>query len=260
MPIDVNEFHHTSQGKLAFRRSEGESGKTVLVWLSGLRSDMLGGKASMLHAAALAENRPFLRFDYRGHGLSDCKFEDTVLSDWREDALTVIDELTDGPVILVGSSMGGCVSLLSAIARPERVKGLMLVAPAPDFLTKLMWNSFPPEVKKEIQETGSWMRTGDFDAPYPITRNLIEDGRNWEIMDDPIKLDIPVRILQGQLDDAVPWEHAQKLVELITHEDVQFTLLKDGDHRLSRPQDLMTLKRLTLALADQVDRDIAVSA
>lgn len=253
MPIDVTEYLDTPNGKLAYRRSEGDADRATLVWLSGLRSDMLGGKASLLHASALAEGRAFLRFDYRGHGQSDVAFKDTVLSDWREDALFMIDEATTGPLVLIGSSMGGCVALLSALARPERVKGLMLIAPAPDFTEKLLWAQMPPEAQKEIMQTGFWMRPSEYEDPYPITKALIEDGRKWLIMDGPVALDVPVRIAQGARDDAVPWDYAQKLVERITGDDLQFTLIKDGDHRLSRPQDLALLRRMTQALAADVD-------
>lgn len=253
MPIDVTEYLDTPNGKLAYRRSEGDADRATLVWLSGLRSDMLGGKASLLHASALAEGRAFLRFDYRGHGQSDVAFKDTVLSDWREDALFMIDEATTGPLVLIGSSMGGCVALLSALARPERVKGLMLIAPAPDFTEKLLWAQMPPEAQKEIMQTGFWMRPSEYEDPYPITKALIEDGRKWLIMDGPVALDVPVRIAQGARDDAVPWDYAQELVERITGDDLQFTLIKDGDHRLSRPQDLALLRRMTQALAADVD-------
>ena len=256
MPIDATEFLETPHGRLAYRQTPGRSGKTTMVWLSGLRSDMMGGKASLLHAAALAEDRPYLRFDYRGHGESDVEFKDTVVSDWREDALRMIDERTEGPLLLIGSSMGGCVALLSALARPERVRGLMLIAPAPDFTDKLLWPQMPPEAQKEIMETGFWMRPSEYEEPYPITKALIEDGRKWLIMDDAIKLDIPVRIVQGREDDAVPWEYAQSLVDMITSEDVRFTLVKDGDHRLSRPQDLDLLRDTALDLAKTVDSSL----
>ena len=254
MPLDLTEFHETPAGKLAFRQSEGDPLKAGLIWMSGLKSDMLGGKANMLHAAAFAEGRSFLRFDYRGHGESDVDFANTVLSDWRADALRMIDEKTEGPQIVIGSSMGGCVALLSALARPERVKGLVLIAPAPDFTEKLLWPSLPPESQKEILETGFWMRPSEWDEPYPITKALIEDGRQWQIMDAIIPLSIPVRIIQGQLDDAVPWQHALKLVDLIDGDDVAFHLIKDGDHRLSRPQDLEELRQTVDRLANRVDR------
>lgn len=253
MPIDETEYLTTPNGRLACRSTPGDLNKATLVWCGGLRSDMQGGKAVMLHAAALVDNRAYLRFDYRGHGESDIDFADTCVSDWRADALAMIDELTTGPVVLIGSSMGGWVSLLSALARPERVKGLVLVAPAPDFTEKLHWPNLPEDAKRAIESEGVWYEPSPYGEPLPLTRKLFEDGRNWLLMDKPIALDIPVRILQGGQDEPVPWEHALKVAQLIEHPDVQFTLVRDGDHRLSRDPDLALLRRTVFALAEQVD-------
>ncbi len=258
MAIDETDYLETPNGRLAFRFTPGDPRKATLVWCGGLKSDMKGGKATMLHAAALADNRPYLRFDYRGHGESDVDFAQTCVSMWREDTLTVIDHLTTGPVVLIGSSMGGWTSMLASLARPDRVRGLVLIAPAPDFSEKLMWPTLPEEARREIMEKGFWMRPANGDPPYPLTRLLIEDGRKWLITDNPIKLDIPVRILQGKLDVPVPWKHALMVADLIEHQDVQFTLVKDGDHRLSRDADLALIRRTVQSLADQVDS--AVSA
>jgi hypothetical protein len=202
----------------------------------------------------LAAGRSFIRFDYFGHGESDGDFRDGTVSRWRADALAVIDRLTEGPLVLVGSSMGGWMALLATLARRERVKGLVLLAPAPDFTEKLMWARFDDEMKRQVMKEGSWTRPSPYDAEgYPITRTLIEDGRHWQIMDQPIPITAPVAILQGQRDPDVPWTYAQQLVEQIASEAVSFTLIKDGDHRLSRRQDITLMVRTALAMADQAD-------
>ncbi len=254
MSFAKTEFHPTPAGKIAFRRSNGNAKKVGIVWCGGLRSDMMGGKATELHQAAMAHDRAFLRFDYTGHGESDVAFESTTIADWKRDALLAIDELIDGPIILVGSSMGGWVSLMAAMERPERVVGLVLIAPAPDFTEKLMWAGFSQEIREEIETKGFWMRPSEYEDDYPITKALIQAGRELQITDSPIDLNnMPVRIIQGVLDDAVPWEYAQNLVTQITSEDVSFHLVKDGDHRMSRPQDIENIKHTVLTLADQLD-------
>ena len=254
MPIDKTEFLDHGGARIGFRRSRGKAGRAGLVWLGGFHSDMAGEKAGSLHAAAEAAGRSFVRFDYFGHGESGGAFADGTVGRWRGDALAVVDELTDGPLVLAGSSMGGWMALLAALARPERVTGLVLLAPAADFTERLMWAGFDEPIREQIMETGAWTRPSPYDpAGYPITRRLIEEGRDWLIMDRPIGLQIPVAILQGQRDEDVPWTYAQQLVERIAGDAVTFTLVKDGDHRLSRPQDISLMIRTALAMADQVD-------
>ena len=228
--------------RLAYRTSAPTRSPLTYVWLSGFKSDMSGTKVTELEAWATEAGHGFLAFDYSGHGLSDGAFEDGTISAWREDALAAIDAHSTGPVVLVGSSMGGWMALLAALARPARVAGLVLIAPAPDFTEKLMWPEFSAEAQAEIMDQGFTLRPSDYDEPYTITRALIEDGRTWQILDAPIKLNTPVRILQGMQDADVPWKHAERLVESITSEDLVFTLIKDGDHRLSRDQDIARLK------------------
>jgi pimeloyl-ACP methyl ester carboxylesterase len=223
--------------QLAWRRMAGE-GPTV-VWLGGFRSDMAGSKAEALARWAEAKGRDFLRFDYFGHGESSGDFLQGSITRWRADALAVLDELTQGPLVLVGSSMGGWLSLLAAVARPERIHALVLIAPAADFTEALMKPRFTPQVRQALARDGVWMEPSEYDpAGYPITRLLIEDGARWSVMPGPLGITAPVRILQGAADESVPWTHAQELVAAIEGEDVTFTLIKDGDHRLSRPQDL----------------------
>jgi pimeloyl-ACP methyl ester carboxylesterase len=215
---------------------------------------MKGEKATVLHAACAESGRSFVRFDYFGHGESSGAFADGTIGRWRSDALAVIDRLTEGPLVLVGSSMGGWMALLVALARPERVKGLVLLAPAPDFTDKLMWASFDDNQRREIMEEGFWTRPSGYDpAGYPITRDLIVEGREWNVLDGEIAIDVPVRILQGGLDVDVPWTHSLDLADKLRSKDVVWSLMKDGDHRLSRPQDIARMVSSVLGLAGEVD-------
>jgi len=232
--------------RIAWRRLDGH-GPTV-VWLGGFRSDMTGTKAQALADAAAARGRSYLRFDYHAHGASSGRWEEGTIGRWRADALAAIGELTTGPLVLVGSSMGGWIACLAAMARPERVKALALIAPAPDFTETLMRPQLPPEALREIELNGSWIDTGGPEGPYAITRAFLDDGARWSILNAPVPIRAPVRILQGGRDEAVPWEHALKLAQAIKGDDVVFTLIKDGDHRLSRPQDLERLVATVEAL------------
>ncbi len=222
--------------RLAWRKIDGKG--PAIVWLGGFRSDMGGTKAEAIAAAAAERGWPCLRFDYFAHGQSSGRWSEATIGRWREDALAAIDQLTDGPLVLVGSSMGGWIACLVALARPERVKALVLIAPAPDFTEALMRPALHPEALHALGTTGSWMQPSEYDGPYEITRKLLDEGRDWLILGGPVAIETPVRILQGGADPDVPWEHARKLADAIVSEDVVFTLIKDGDHRLSRPQDL----------------------
>lgn len=226
---------------LAWRAVDG-AGPTV-VWLGGFRSDMAGTKAQALADWAQAHGRAYLRFDYLGHGESSGNFQvKGTITRWREDALAVLDNLTDGPLLLVGSSMGGWIASLVAMVRPERVAAMVLIAPAPDFTERLMTPEIPPEGHAALKADGVWMRPSDYGDPYPITRNLLADGARWSILgSEPVPIEAPVRILQGGADPDVPWRHALELAQAIKGEDVVFALIKDGDHRLSRPQDIARL-------------------
>ncbi|HYD45279.1 MAG TPA: alpha/beta hydrolase [Phenylobacterium sp.] len=225
--------------EIAWRRVDGAG--PPLVWLGGFRSDMAGTKAQALADWALAKGRGYVRFDYLGHGESSGAFERGTITRWREDSLAVIDELTAGPLVLVGSSMGGWLACLAAAARPERMAGLVLIAPAPDFTEKLMAPEMSQAARAEMAETGVWRRPSEYGDPYPITRELLEDGARWSILPGPVPVEVPVRILQGGADSDVPWRHALELAQAIKGEDVVFTLVRDGDHRLSRPQDIERL-------------------
>lgn len=240
--------------RLAHLLSPGDRGRAGLVWLGGFHSDMSGEKASALHAAAEKAGRSFLRFDYSGHGASSGVFAHGSIGRWRSDALACIDRLSVGPLLLVGSSMGGWMALMAALARPQRVRGLVLLAPAPDFTERLLWAKMDEDQRRDVTERGAWLRPSDYDPEgYPITRQLIEEGRRWSLMDAEIPLQLPVRILHGGRDADVPWSHSFALAGLLTSDDVVWSFIKDGDHRLSRPQDIARMIDATLALADQVD-------
>ena len=227
----------------------------ALVWFGGFRSDMRATKAEALDGWAVAHGRALVRFDYSGHGRSGGRFEDGTISRWLEESLAVIDAHVDGRAVLVGSSMGAWIALLAALRLDEmsrRPAGLVLLAPAIDFTERLMWNAFPAEARQTLMATGVYHRPSLYgEEPYPITRALIEDGRRHLLLHatSPISLGCPVHILQGMRDPDVPWEHAMRLVERLPADSVQITLVKDGDHRLSRPEDLDRLMRAVEAIS-----------
>ncbi len=236
-------FRDGSEHKIAYQRLSAKPSMTGagLIWCGGLKSDMEGSKATALHAWARDQGRGYIRFDYFGHGQSSGKFRDGTMTRWAQDTVQVIDDLTEGPQILVGSSMGGWSALLAALARPDRIKALVLIAPAPDFTEKLMWAGFSDDIRKTIMDEGIYYEPSDYDEPYEISRDLIIDGRKNLLLDASIKFDGPVRILQGMQDSSVPWQHAQKLVDLLTSNDVEMTLVKNGDHSLSSDRDITRL-------------------
>ena len=227
--------------RLAYRRLPGH-GPTV-VFLGGFHSDMTGTKAEFLASWCAARGQAFLRLDYSGHGASGGRFEDGCIGEWAADAEAVIRHATEGPLVLVGSSMGGWISLLLAQRLRDRVRALVGIAAAPDFTEDLMWAQFPPDVRSTIERDGAWSRPSEYGGAYPITKKLIEDGRRHLVLRASIALDIPVQLLHGQRDPDVPWALSLRLAETIAGNDVRVFLVKDGDHRLSRPQDLATLAR-----------------
>jgi pimeloyl-ACP methyl ester carboxylesterase len=232
--------------ELAWQRLAG-SGPCV-VFLPGFKSDMTGDKATALTALCAAEGRALLLFDYAGHGQSGGRFENGTISAWKSDALAVIDGLTQGPLLLVGSSMGGWIGTHVAMARPERVAGFIGIAPAPDFTEAMMWEAMTFEERATLMEQGVLEQPSEYGAPYPITRALIEDGRTQLVLGGPIPIAAPVRLLHGQVDRDVPWEFSIRLAAQITGTDVQVVLVKDGEHRMSRPQDLDLLRATVLSL------------
>ena len=237
--------------RIAYRTRAGRG--PAVVWLGGFRSDMLATKAAALDGWAVEQGRAFLRFDYSGHGESDGLFEDGTVTRWLEDALAVIHAATEGPCILVGSSMGGWLALLAAgrlAAAGQAPAGVVLIAPAVDFTEALMWASFDEPARRAIEERGVYMRPSDYSPdPVPITRALIEDGRRHLMLNDLVRSHAPVHILQGMRDRDVPWRHAMTLVEHFAGDPVVLTLIKDGDHRLSRPEDIARLVAAVAGIA-----------
>lgn len=212
---------------------------------------MTGGKAVALERWCTATGRQYTRFDYQGHGASSGTFEDGTIGLWRDDALAVLDQVTQGPQVVVGSSMGGWIALLLAVARPDRVAGIVGIAPAVDFTQALLWPRLTDEARRRIEEDGVWFRPSEYDPePYPISRRLIEDGRDHLLMPGPIPFDGPVRLIHGMRDEAVPWEHSLRIADALRTEDVAVTLIKDGEHRLSRDIDLARLCRVLGGLID----------
>jgi pimeloyl-ACP methyl ester carboxylesterase len=220
-----------------------------LFWLGGYKSDMKGTKAEALADWAAQAGRACVRFDYSGHGESEGAFTDGTIGRWLADSLAVFEACCAGPQILIGSSMGGWLALLLTQELKRRARngaasiaGMVLIAPAVDFTEELMWKRFTPEIKRELEETGVWARPSQYSAePYLVTRQLIEEGRKHLLLGGLIETGCPVRILQGVEDPDVPWQHAVELTSRLASDDVVLTLVKDGDHRLSRPEDIERL-------------------
>ena len=234
---------------IAVRVREGKG--PGLVWLGGFKSDMKGTKAEALDRWAAEAGRACLRFDYSGHVESSGDFRDGTIGRWLEESLAVYLAFAKGPQVVIGSSMGGWLALLLA-ARLREMKdsapqqaslaGMVLIAPAVDFTEELMWKQFSPAIRRDIETKGEWIRPSDYDAGgYPITRGLIEEGRKHLMLGHLIEPGCPVHILQGVQDPDVPWRHAEALVTRLSRDDVVLTLIKDGDHRLSRPEDIERL-------------------
>jgi len=234
---------------LAWRRLSGR--EPTVVFLPGFGSDMSGEKATSLATFCSNVGQAMLRFDYSGHGESDGRFEEGTIGQWTDDALAVMDAVSAGPLLLVGSSMGGWIALLAALARPERVAGIVGIAAAPDFTEILMWQSMTFEERDRLMADGVVFAPNRYGPPTPITRALIEDGRKHLLLDRPIPLTCPVRLLHGQNDQDVPWELSLRIAERLESTDVQVILVKDGEHRLSRPADLALLHRTLAPLLGQ---------
>ena len=227
--------------ELAWRLTAGREPTTV--FLPGFRSDKAGSKALEIEAFCARHGLGCLLLDYSGHGESGGRFEDGTIGRWRDDALYLVDTLTKGDLVLAGSSMGGWIALLLALARPERVTGLIGIAAAPDFTEALMWAAMTDGERTILLRDGVLMTPSAYGDPVPVTRALIEEGRDHLLMAGPIDITVPVRLLQGQQDPDVPWQSAVQLAERLATDDVQVTLIKDGDHRLSRPGDLLLLRQ-----------------
>jgi pimeloyl-ACP methyl ester carboxylesterase len=237
------------------REGKGRNPGPGVFWLGGFKSDMKGTKADALDRWAESEGRACIRFDYSGHGESGGEFTDGTIGRWLAESLAVYRKFASTPQVVVGSSMGGWLALLLA-ARLRELKGstpqntsqdtslagMVLIAPAVDFTEELMWKQFPEAIKRDIETKGSWLRPSEYsEAPYPITKRLIEEGRKHLLLGGMIETGCPVHILQGVKDPDVPWRHAEQLVTRFARDDVVLTLIKDGDHRLSRPEDIERL-------------------
>ncbi|MBE9554783.1 MAG: alpha/beta hydrolase [Proteobacteria bacterium] len=240
------------EARIAFNRIGG-IGPEVM-FCGGFRSNMAGTKALALEAHCAAAGRACTRFDYRGHGESDGAFTDGTIGGWLDDSLAVLDQVARGPVVLVGSSMGAWIALLAARSRPDRIKGMVLVAPAVDFTEALIWERLPTADRATLERDGVWLRKSDYvDDPDRITLRLIEEGRNHLLFGQPIPFDGPVRILHGMEDETVPWQFATRTAESLTAADVIVTLVKGGDHRLSDEENLSRL----MGAVDEVAESVA---
>ncbi|MBY6153689.1 alpha/beta hydrolase [Vannielia litorea] len=236
------EYLETSQGRrIAYHRSAG-AGPGV-VFLGGFKSDMQGTKAVHLEDWAKAQGRAFLRFDYSGHGESSGTFTEGAIGDWAEDAAAAITALTDGPQVLVGSSMGGWISLLMTKRLGAKLAGLVTIAAAPDFTEDSMWAGFSEAQKAELAEAGQVALPSDYGEPYIITHRLIEEGRQQLVLRDPLPLPFPVRMLQGTADADVSQDVALRLLAHATGDDIRLTLVKGADHRFSAPAQLALIEQ-----------------
>lgn len=237
-------------GEIAFRQTG--IGAPAVVFCGGLMSDMTGTKAAAIELFCRARQQSCVRFDYRGHGESSGAFEDGTIGMWTEDALAVIDRVIPGPIILIGSSMGGWIALLAALARPGRVGAVIGVAAAPDFTRRMVESEFDAERRAALARDGRVALASPYDPrPYVITQALIDDGNARCLLDAPIRLHCPVRLFHGLKDESVPWQTSMRILERLEGSDATLTLVKDGDHRLSAPDDLM---RLSAAVAELTER------
>ena len=231
---------------IAYNKLEGNP--PGLIFMNGFMSDMNGSKALALEQHCQERGLAFLRFDYMGHGNSSGNFADGTIGLWAQNALTAFDELTEGPQIIVGSSMGGWMKILTAVSRPERVAGLVGIAAAPDFTEDLLPKQLTEIQLSKIQENGFVVIPSEYEIPYTITKKLLDDGTKHLVLRNEIPVDCPVRLLHGLEDTSVPWKTALKIQKMVRSKDVEVTLIKNGDHRLSREEDLEKLKKTVMEI------------
>jgi len=241
----------TNNLNLAYYQNAGKS--PGIIFCGGFMSDMTGAKAMALETFCQAQGQAFVRFDYQGHGQSEGEIAAGTIGQWLTDTLAVIDQLTQGPQILIGSSMGGWLATLAALARPERIKGLITIAAAPDFTEELIWQQLPLAEQTTLLTTGVLHVPHTYGAtPYIFSWQLIEEARQYLLLSEPIALDIPVRLFHGMQDPDVPWQFSLRLAENLVSKDVRIGLIKDGDHSLSRPQDLELLCQAVRELSKNI--------
>ena len=249
--IEISKTIALGGSEIAYRTRSGR--QPGVMFFGGFMSDMTGTKATMLDDYCRRRDRAFIRFDYSGHGESSGRFDDGTIGQWSADAVAVMDHVAEGPLLIVGSSMGGWIGLLAANERPDLVAGFIGIAAAPDFTEDMMWDEFDDVVREKLRADGfSYEAPDNGDDPHPIATRFIEAARDHLVLRSPLELDCPVRLIQGMQDADVPWRTALRLAEHITGDDVEVTLVKNGDHRLSQPADLARLERtLDLLLGEQ---------
>lgn len=239
--------------RIVYNKLEGKDAK--IIFLGGLMSDRMGTKATFLENHAKEKQYGYIRFDYLGHGDSDLKFSECGIDDWIQNSLLVLDKLTTGKVILVGSSLGGWLAYLIALARPERISAILTLAAAPDFTEDLMWNIFSPEIQNKIMQGEIYNLPSDYcDGSYPISKKLIESGRQYFLLKDnkPIQINVPTTLIHGMNDEDVPYQYSLKLAEKLASQHVKTICLKNSDHRLSTEKELKIIAAELDGLALQI--------
>ncbi len=245
----MTDYIETNEGRrIAYHKTEGRL--PTVIFCGGYMSDMEGTKALFLEKTCAELGLSYIRFDYSGHGNSSGEFVDGTIGAWKNDALAVIDQVAVGPMIVVGSSMGGWVGLLVTLARKERVKAFVGIAAAPDFTRELMWEKYSPSIRETLKTEGIYLEPSDYsDEPYKVSYALIQDGENHILLNKPIAIDCPVRLFHGLQDTDVPSEYSTRIAEKVTSEDVIISFNKAGDHRLSSDPDLERLKQALIELS-----------
>jgi len=242
MSLEPNYIIGEKGRKIAYHYSEAK-GPTV-VFCGGYMSDMEGTKAIFLENSCKELGISYLMFDYSGHGKSSEEFVDGTIGIWTQDALSVIDEVTKGELIIVGSSMGGWIGLLVSLARKDRLKAFIGIAAAPDFTRELMWDNYSPAIKETLKRDGIYLEPSDYsDEPYKVSYKLIQDGENHILLNEPIDLNCPIRLFHGLFDEDVPYSYSSRIAEKVISNDVIISFNKSGDHRLSSEADLNRLKQ-----------------
>jgi pimeloyl-ACP methyl ester carboxylesterase len=244
------EFLTRPGGDIAYRRFQGETAMAGVMFMGGFMSDMTGIKATFLEERCKERGQSYVRFDYSGHGSSGGTFTENNIGTWLQDALDVFDTLTAGPQIVVGSSMGGWLALLLALQRPGRVKALVCLAPAPDFSEDIYRHELDDDARKALHENKTVYRPSRYGAPYPLTLQLFENSRKYLLLNDKINIACPVRLIHGKQDPDVPWQKSELLKARLASDDVEIFWVEDGDHRLSREEDLALIDAAVISLCD----------